>query len=153
MEQEFLLDSYNDFSQRHGFLNCDQNSAWLYLHKSSGDPTRSAPVESTGFVINLIPPIKKSEVEGFRPSPPPIVDSFASDLAVCNNLGDYTWAIAWSIDGQSIAVHRNREPWCFITPDNPYGYSRAISVDGPWGKPWCGESFTKIDWIPLKNAR
>ena len=153
MEQEILVESYNAVSRRHGFLARDQNSAWLYLHEPSGDPNRSAPVEFTGFAFSQIPPIKKSEVHEFRPSPPPIVNSFASECAICENSDDYIWELAWSTDGQSIAVHRNGEPWCFITPNAPYGYSRAISIDGPWGKPWCSESFSQTDWVPRENAR
>ena len=153
MEQEIRLESYNDASRRHGFLSWDQSSAWLYLHEPSSSPNRSGPVESTGFAFNLIPPIKNSEVHSYRPSPPPIVDRFASDFAICTNPIDYKWTINWSNDGQSIALHRNGEPWCFITSDAPYGFSRAIANDGPWGSPWCDESFAQTDWGSAENAR
>ena len=153
MEQDILTESYHDGSQRHGMLSCEHHSAWLYLHKPSDSPNRSGPVEFTAFAFNLVAPITGSEVQGYRPSPPPIVDSFASDFAVCANPNEYTWEIAWSNDGHSVALHRDGEPWCFITPGAKYGFSRAISTDGPWGKPWCNDSFAQTDWGSAENTR
>lgn len=153
MDERILAESYNDVSRRHAILSCDRNSAWLYLHEPTNDPSQIQAVDSSGCAFNLIDPIQKSEIQRFRPSPPPIVDSFASEHAVCENVDATTWSITWSTDGLSVVVFRDDQPWCFMTPENKHGYSRAISAEGPWGKPWCDNAYTRAEWSPIQSAR
>ena len=114
MDERILSQSYNADTGRHAILSCDDNSAWLYLHEPSDDPSQIRAVESSGFVFNLIEPIQRPEIEQYRPAPPPIVDSFATQQAVCENVDDLNWSIfgcdkaPWLI----VSKHRNRQPIC-----------------------------------------
>ena len=146
MDELILAESYNEVSRRHAILSCDGSSAWLYLHEPTDDPTRLQPVDSSGCAFNVIPPITKSEIQDFQPSPPPIVKNFASEIAICDNPSDFAWEMTWSNDGQSVLVRRDGCAWCFLTPDNKQGFSKAIAADGPWGKPWNDEAFAEITW-------
>lgn len=152
MDEHILVQSYNATSRRHAILSCDENSAWLYLHEPSSDPSQIQAVEFSGCAFNLIDPIQRSDIDQFRPAPPPIVESFATEQAVCKNVDAQNWSIMWSIDGLSVAVLRNDQPWCFLTPFNTYGYSRAISDDGPWGKPWSDSEFAELQWSRASSA-
>ena len=152
MNERILAESYSEISRRHAILSCDENSAWLYLHEPSDDPAQIQAVDSSGCAFNLIDPIQESEIPSFRPSPPPIVDSFASNQAVCEDVDATNWSIEWSSDGLSVVVFRDDRPWCFLTPENKHGYSRAISSEGPWGKPWCDNAYSKTEWSQAPNA-
>ena len=152
MDERILAESYNDISRRHAVLSCDSSSAWLYLHEPAEDPSRIQAVDSSGCAFNLVEPIQKSEIPRYRPSPPPIVDTFASEHAVCENVDNHTWSIRWSTDGLVVVVFRDSQPWCLISTASEYGYSRAISADGPWGKPWCDSVHASTEWSAASDA-
>ena len=145
MGETILAESFNAQSGRHAILACDNNSAWLYMHEPTQDENELAPVESSGFAFNLIPPITRAEINDFRPSPP-IVDEFASAIAVIENPTDCTWRMQWSSDGSAVYVSRDGFEWCALTPEFQMGLSRSVELDGPWGMPWQDDVFDKIEW-------
>jgi hypothetical protein len=146
MDEDILVCSYSESSQRHAMLADDGRTGWLYLHAPSADPNRTGPVDAVGFAYNRGDPIELKDVQRYRPGSPPIAKEFASENAMCGEPNAHTWRLAWSRDGQTVVLMRDEEAWCIITPDNPRGYSRAIRAAGPWGSPWSDDVYRRNEW-------
>lgn len=146
MDASWLAESYSLISKRHAVLAHDNNSAWLYLHSPSEDPTRSGDVASTSFAFNLIVPISVASVKEYRDGPPPIPANYATKNAVIVEPAEHEWGIVWSIDGEYALATRDGKPWCFTSADHGYGFCQAILADGPWGNAWDNEAFNAVEW-------
>jgi hypothetical protein len=86
------------------------------------------------------------DVQAYRPGPPPIGKGYASANAVCHAPDACVWRLKWSSDGRAVVLMRDGEPWAIASLDDRRGLSKAIQVEGPWGKPWSGEIYNAIHW-------
>lgn len=123
-----LAESQDPLTGRSAVLEDDDVSVWLYLVKSER-------IVASLFICNRIAPITERELERYRGGPPPIVDRFASEMAV-REKGD-RWQIEWP-DAGSVLLRVNGIPWCELTPDSPRGRCKGVALVGPWGSPWDG---------------
>ncbi len=143
MEENLFLSFYHEKSKRHAVIEDDGLTAWFYLHLPSDDPHSTGGVDADAFIYNREDLIDVSDVKGYKPNPPPIAKGYGHDISVCRTPTSYDWSVSWSIDGESVVLFRDAEPWCFIVKDERKGYSKAIKTDGPWGHPW-NETIFKI---------
>ena len=80
----------------------DGNSAWLYLSDSD-----TARVVAVAWAYNRVPPPPMTQLESFRPGPPPAAEGFAGPEALCADPSAHRWSLQWSADGDSVAVLRD----------------------------------------------
>ena len=117
-------------------LEDDGRVAVFYLHDSTDDDDRPGAVVADVFAYNRVELIPVSDVQAYRPGPPPIAEGFGGPLAVCARPEMYEWSVSWSDDGHEAVLHRDGEPWCSVSIRDRRGRSRAIATSGPWGEPW-----------------
>jgi hypothetical protein len=118
-------------SGRHATLEDDGYSAWLYLTSQS-----EYKVIASCFVYNRVE-LPEHRVAPFDTSGPPLlIRQFASAVAVHPSVPAESLRLEFSTDGNSAVVILRGEPWAFITYDQSRGYSKSLSVVGPFGYPW-----------------
>lgn len=146
MTEDLFISWYNETSRRHAILSDDGITAWLYLHTPTQDSVQSGAVEIACFVYNRIEPINETEIEQYRPSPPPITKKYASHTAVCHQPITHDWTLLWSSNGESAVLKKDGAPWSLIDFASKKSHSKGIEMKGPWGHPWSEETFANIEW-------
>jgi hypothetical protein len=118
-------------SGRHATLEEDGYSAWLYLTSQS-----EYEVVADCFVYSrvqlpdhLVAPVGKN-------GPPLLIRQQATSIAVQRVVPAESLRLEFSSDGNSAIVLLRGEPWAFVTYDQKHGYSKSLSVAGPFGYPW-----------------
>jgi hypothetical protein len=129
--EELFLGEQHPVSGRRGTFEDNGTSAWLYL--SEPDTPR---VIADAWVYNRVPPPPVSQVNSYRPGPPPAAEGFAGPEAVCLDPSACHWELRWSADGESVAVLRDGVPLALIARAGRPGYSRLLAKSGPWGSVW-----------------
>ncbi len=107
MAEDSLVWSYSPESRRHVMLVDDGLTGILYLHATSDDPEKIGRVEASCFAYNRIEPIDTTDVQSYRPNPPPIAKGYASKHAVCQSPKSHQWGLVWSSDGESVVLMRD----------------------------------------------
>ena len=134
-----FLSEQHPRSKRSVIFEDDGKSSWLYL--TEGDNLR--PV-SDAWVYNRILAPNPSELDNFRPGPPPAPIGYTDDSAICSNPESSIWKFIWSEDGDSVSLLKDEQSCVFLTANSTTGYSRNLLTRGPWGKPWNEKLFCKI---------
>jgi len=118
-------------SARHATLEDDGYSAWLYLTSQS-----KYEVIADCFVYSrvelpdhLVSPVGKN-------GPPLLTRHYGTPAALQRSVPAESLRIEFSPDGNSAVVFLRDEPWTFVTYDQKHGYSKSLSVAGPFGYPW-----------------
>ena len=125
------LSFVSNASGRHATLEDDGYSAWLYLTSQS-----EYRVIADCLVYSRVePPDHRIHPSG-RGSPPLLLRQFASSVAVQPHVPVEILRLQFSVDGNSAVVFLRNEPWTFVTYDQKHGYSKSLSVSGPFGHPW-----------------
>jgi hypothetical protein len=118
-------------SGRHATLEDDGYSAWLYLTSQS-----KYEVVADCFVYSRVE-LPEFRVMPFgRSGPPLLLRQFATATSVQKSVPEDLLRIQFSSDGNSAVVLLRGEPWTFVTYDQKHGYSKSVSVAGPFGNPW-----------------
>lgn len=146
MDDEFLVCVYSEHSHRHAILADDGVTGILYLHAPSDDIESTGEVEATCFAYNRVDPIDPSEVQQFRPNPPPIAKGYASKDAVCQRPKSHRWNLKFSTDGTAALLTKDGKPWAMVSLAAPQGFSKAIVAPGPWGDPWVSDVHQATVW-------
>lgn len=126
-------------SGRHSILENDGFGVWLYLTS----PTDTKPIADS-FVYSVVRPTEELLVPGARSGPPILPQRFASEVAVQSDIPSNAHRTEFSPDGNSVAVFIRGEPWAFIAPNTPRGYSKSLSVACPFGQPWSQQLFDAL---------
>ena len=121
----------SDASGRHVTLEDDGYSAWLYLTSQS-----KYEVIATAFVYSRVELPEYRVMPFGRSGPPLLLRQFGTSVAVQRSVAQDSLRIQFSHDGNSAVVLLHGEPWAFVTYDQKDGYSKALSVAGPFGYPW-----------------
>jgi hypothetical protein len=125
------LSFVSNASGRHATLEDDGYSAWLYLTSQS-----KYEVIATCFVYSRVE-LPEHRVTPFGTSAPPLlIRQHATSVAVQPNVPAESLRLEFSPDGNSAVVFLRGDPWAFITYDQKHGYSKSLSVAGPFGYPW-----------------
>jgi hypothetical protein len=146
MNDDFLVCAHSEDSHRHAILADDGRTGILYLHAPSDDPEKTGKVEATCFAYNRIDPIDAKDVQTYRPDPPPIAKGYASTRAVCRRPQAHSWQLIWSLDGRSVVLLRDEDPWGIASIDQRRGFSKAVQTQGPWRSPWSNEIYEATKW-------
>ena len=146
MEDDFLVCEYSEDSHRHAILVDDGRTGILYLHAPSDDPEKTGEVEASCFAYNRIEPIEMKDAKAYRPHPPPIAKEYASAAAVSTRPEAHRWQLIWSLDGNSVALVRDEEPWAIASIDQRHGTTKAVQTQGPWGSPWSNDVYEATEW-------
>jgi hypothetical protein len=126
-------------SGRNAILEDDGFTMLLYLSGTCD----TKPVADC-FVYSLVPPTEKLVAPHGRSGPPILLRRFASEVALQPDVPANAHRFEFSPDGHSVAVFVRGEPWAFIARDEPHGYSKSISADGPFGHPWNQQLFDDL---------
>jgi hypothetical protein len=118
-------------SGRHATVEDDGYSAWLYLTSQ-----REYQIVATCFVYSRVE-LPEYRVTPFGTNAPPLlIRQLGSEVAVQPNVAVESLRIQFSTDGNSAIVFLRDEPWAFVVCDQKLGYSKSLSVAGPFGYPW-----------------
>ncbi|GAB2894886.1 hypothetical protein GCM10027180_25930 [Microbulbifer echini] len=129
---EIFIEQRNDTSGRFAIIEENESSAWLYL-----TPTSGKGIDRDAFIYSPIEPADKLNIDEIKDGGTPILTkSVASESAVLNNIGDSELSIKWSKDGHSVAVFYKNEAIAFIAGKEKSSYSKALSKESFFGKPW-----------------
>ncbi|MGP0064961.1 MAG: hypothetical protein ACLQGP_15355 [Isosphaeraceae bacterium] len=137
--EEFFLGERHPVSGRTATFDDDGTSAWLYLSVPG-----AARVVADAWVYNRVTPPAASDVGRYRPGPPPAAVGFAGPDALCVDPGAHRGSLAWSTDGESVAVLRDGLALALIAQAGRPGYSRLLSRSGPWGRVWDEELYRAV---------
>ena len=118
-------------TRRWAILEDDGVSAWLYIT----EPYAEKPAAHC-FVYNRIPPIPGSDIAKYRNGPPPVTVSYASEEAHWPTVDEQDLGVTWSEDGSVAVASLAGEPVAMLRVGERRGYSKALSKEGPFGKPW-----------------
>jgi len=135
-DESLFLENEHPTSRRMAVLEDSGTSLWLYLT----EPNSRKPA-ADAWVHNRIAAPPAAAIESFRGGPPPAVQGYASDAALCGDPMAHRWSFIWSSDGESVAVAKDGEPVAFIVAGHHRGYGRELVKDGAWGQPWSDELF------------
>ncbi len=128
---DLFLTEQHPGSGRYVVLEDDRTCAWLYLTETGS----RRPVADV-WVYNRIEAPPVSQVQSFRPNPPPAAVGYAGPSALITNPTQSEWSFLWSADGHAVAVAKDGEPLAFIRSHDKPGYSRLLVSNGPWGLVW-----------------
>jgi hypothetical protein len=118
-------------SGRHATLEDDGYSAWLYLTSQS-----EYEVIAHCFVYSRVQLPEHLVLPFGREGPPLLIHQQATSVAVQPAVPAESLQLKFSSDGNSAVVLFRGEPWAFVTYDQQHGYSKSLSVAGPFGYPW-----------------
>lgn len=125
------LSFVSNASGRHATLEDDGYSAWLYL--TSQD---SYAVIADCLVYSRVE-LPEFRVMPFgKNGPPLLLRQFGTSFAVQQSVSEDSVRLEFSSDGNSAVVFLRGEPWTFVTADQKHGYSKSLSVAGPFGHAW-----------------
>jgi hypothetical protein len=133
-DDDLFLEDQHPRSRRLAVLEDDGTSAWLYLT----EPDSRRPV-ADAWVYNRIAAPPADAIESYRGGPPPAVQGYASEQAVCEDPSVHEWSFIWSYNGDAVAVAKDGHAMAFIVLGQKGGYSRELVKDGPWGHLWSDE--------------
>jgi hypothetical protein len=125
------LSFVSNASGRHTTLEDDGYSAWLYLTSQS-----KYEVIATAFVYSRVELPEFRVMPHGKSGPPLLLRQFATAAAVQRSVPEDLLRVTFSSDGNSAVVLLRGEPWAFVTYDQKHGYSKSLSVAGPFGYPW-----------------
>jgi hypothetical protein len=118
-------------TKRWAILEDNGTSAWLYIT----EPDTTTPVADC-FVYSCGPPEADLPATWDRKSPPPITAKFASSSVCRPDVSQDRIQLVWTSSGNAAAVLLDSIPIAFIVVGEKQGHSRAIAVDGAYGRPW-----------------
>ena len=140
-----MPDIYINIASQTGLNQCvidaDGGTVWMYLHDLTercviGD----APLCSIVPLIFLAD-FKKQYQRG---KTPPLVKEYSTTRALIVDISIDRIDVRWSKDGRSVVAFVDEEPFSMIIVGQKQGFSKATSMKGPWGNPWCDETFNRI---------
>ncbi|BCU77820.1 hypothetical protein llg_25350 [Luteolibacter sp. LG18] len=138
-EEDLFLSLGSEASGRAAVVEGDGYSVWLYLTA----PGQQRPV-ADGIVCSLVPPTDELVSPYGDGGPPVLLRKHASDMAVQTGFSAGDIGLLFSQDGHSVAVILRGEPWAYISHTENRGYSKGLSLDGPFGHPWDQEEFDRL---------
>lgn len=136
MKKKIFVSEENPVSHRWAVFDEDENAGWLYLTE-----VQSTKPIADCWIYNLIPAPKNSEIERFKPNPPPAPIEFVKDGYLQENLTESSFKFIWSKDGHSVAILINNVPTGYIILGEKRGYSKNLLKDCPWGNVFNEDSF------------
>ena len=133
---ELFINSHHPGSNRFAVFEDDGASAWLYLTESGNQK-----IVADVWIYNCVDAPPTLEIKAYRSSPPPAAIGYASDTALCEAPQVHNWQIIWSHDGQSVALTKDGVPVGCIILASRESYSKELTKNDPWGKPWSDQVF------------
>ncbi len=130
MPEEVFLSEQHSVSHRWVVLEDDGLSAWLYLT----EPDSERPFADC-WIYNRISnpdPAESYMSRGIAPSAP---SGFVSNSALVSSPDASGFRLAWSKDGESVALFDGKILMGFIASGQKRGFSRNIEKAGAWGNP------------------
>ena len=124
-----FLQSRHSRSGRRAFFEDDGLSAWLYL-----TATDSRKFIGDCWVYNSGPAPELTEIERFRPGPPPAAKQYTRDDCVKTSPELSDVKLIWSHDGNAVAVLIGGMPMGFIIAGQKRGVSRCLTKTSGWGR-------------------
>jgi hypothetical protein len=137
--KRLFLSVRSTVSGRHAILENDGFAVLLYLTA----PNDTKPAADC-FVYSVVPPTEELVAPHGTSGPPILLRRFASEVALQPDVPANSHRFEFSADGHSVAVFIRGEPWAFIARDERRGYSKSISVAGPFGQPWGQQLFDDL---------
>jgi hypothetical protein len=128
---ELFLSEQHPGSRRWAIFEDDGQSAWLYLT----EPDCTAPAGDC-WIYNRIPAPDFSEIETFRPGPPPAAREFAGPEALVLEPDLAHMRLLWAGDGAAVVLVADEKPMGFLVGGERRGTSRNLASSGPWGNTW-----------------
>jgi hypothetical protein len=115
----------------------DNRTVWMYLlDLQSGNVIADSPIGSLVEPMTLAE-FKKSYQRG---ATPPLVKEYSTDRAIGANLADLV--LKWADDGNAVVALLEGDPVTMVVAGEGRGYSKAVSKEGPWGRPWDEKAYT-----------
>jgi hypothetical protein len=137
--ERLFLSVLSTASGRHAILEDDGFAVLLYLTA----PTDRKPTADC-FVYSVVPPTDELVSPHGTAGPPILLQCFASEVAIQQDVPANSHRLEFSPDGHSVAVFIRGEPWAFIARGERRGYSKCISAVGPFGQPWSQQLFDDL---------
>ena len=137
--ERLFLSVQSTVTGRHAILEDDGFAVLLYLTA----PTDTKPTADC-FVYSVVPPSEELVTPHGTDGPPILLRRFASEVALQSDVPANAHRFEFSPDGHSVAVYVRGEAWAFIAHAEPRGYSKSISVAGPFGQPWSQQLFDDL---------
>jgi hypothetical protein len=140
-EQTIYLESHNSASDRSAIFEDDGQVAYLYLTRSG-----STQFERDAIAYMRIPPIDRTQFEArMRAKETPLLlAEYASAQAVMAAPSEDALSFRWSRDGEAVAILHDGVPLAFAVAAERFGYSKAVSRDGPFAHPWDGARYDAV---------
>jgi hypothetical protein len=136
---ELFLGEQHPLSGRQATFADDGISAWLYFSEPN-----TGRVVADAWAYNRGAPPPVSQLGSYRPAPPPAAEGYAGPGALCADPSVHSWALLWSVDGESVAVLRDGLALAFIARAGRSGYCRFLAHSGPWGLVWDEALFREV---------
>ena len=136
-----FVSEQNPTSRRFAEFEDDGTVGYLYL--TAPDSTN---LVGDCWVYNRIPAPDHSETKKYRGSPPPASRDYAGPNAQQSEPPEAAVGFLWSPDGNAVSVLIDGVQTGFLVfgESGPGGYSLHLTKDGPWGKPWDQERFSRV---------
>jgi hypothetical protein len=128
-----FIHSHNETSGRYAILDEFGETGVLYLsEEGSQKPVRDA------FAYMKVPPINKETwKERMKAGEPPTLHTeIASQSAVIPKTKENDFSFLWSSNGQAVALLYKGQAIAFISLNEKYGFSKAVTKGSPIVNPW-----------------
>lgn len=138
MERDFYVEAVSSSGTHQCIVEGYGRSVWMYLHD-----LQSRQVIADAPLCSLKPPTPLAEFRRTyqRGQTPPLVREYATDSAEITEISDLT--LTWGDDGSSVAACLHGVPIAMVLADQKAGYSKAVSKEGPWGRPWDNDAYVQ----------
>lgn len=140
--ERLFISALDAGSGRNAILEDDGFSVMLYLTEPN-----LKKVAADCYVYSVVSPTTKLVSPNGRHGPPVLMQRYATDVAMKSHVPRHDHRLEFSSDGHSVAVIVGEEPWAFIVANKRLGYSKSVSIEGPFGHPWDEELFEALFWV------
>ena len=90
-DENLFLEHKHPASRRLAVLEDDGTSAWLYMT----EPDSRKPV-ADAWIYNRVAAPPADAIKSYRGGPPPAVQGYASEVALCEEPSSHEWSFVWS---------------------------------------------------------
>ena len=141
MAEEIFIYSHNEISNRFAILEDNEKVAFLYMTQQNSQK----PEKDALAYMRITPPKTVNWAEMAKKGETPILSQEnASKSAVLNNPKPSDFSFTWSKDGNSVSLSYKGNQIAFVTTNEKYGFSKAVSKENKLTNPWNQAIYEKV---------
>ncbi|MCH2547761.1 MAG: hypothetical protein MK052_09165 [Alphaproteobacteria bacterium] len=121
---------YNEYAL---ILSGEMDSVWAYMLYENN-------IISDCLLVTTLRPTQADthDIAFYKQhdAPPPLTSEYASPIAYIAAPNNAMFRVLWSPEGHEALIALDDQVHAYLNIHEPYGYSKALLEDGPYGQSW-----------------